>query len=147
MVLDPPLTLDFEFTRFDCIYILYLSANCLFFNFHRTWSVFQIFSILSDKTEFWEHKQAKLQFSALINVSRHINVYVNKKCYWRNTKRACKRASEWKTVWIKIRSDVLLGSDLDLNCLQRLSADDTSSHSRFLLSAGSIHPNITESKH
>ena len=39
---------------------------------------------------------------------------------------------------------VLLGSDLDLNCLQRLSADDTSRHSHFLLSAGSTHPNIIE---
>ena len=55
-----------------------------------------------------------------------------------------KRASEWKTVWIKVRSDVLLGSDLDLNCLQRLSADDTSRHSHFLLSAGSTLPNITD---
>ena len=51
---------------------------------------------------------------------------VNKKLYWRSTERACKRASEWKTVWIKFRSDFLLGSDLDLNCLQRFSADDTS---------------------
>ena len=59
-------------------------------------------------------------------------------------KRACKRASEWKTVWNKIRSDVLLGSDLDLNCWQRLPADDTSRHSHFLLSVGSTHPNITE---
>ena len=57
---------------------------------------------------------------------------------------ASKGASEWKTVWIKIRSDVLLRSDLDLNCLQRLSADDTCRHSHFLLSAGSTHPNITE---
>ena len=44
----------------------------------------------------------------------------------------------------KQRSDVLLGSDLDLNCLQRLSADNTSRHSHFLLSAGSTHSNITE---
>ena len=49
-----------------------------------------------------------------------------------------------KTVWIKIRSYVLLGSDLDLKCLQRLSADETSRHSHFVLSAGSTHPNITE---
>ena len=66
------------------------------------------------------------------------------KRYWRSTERACKRASEWKTVWIKIKSDVLLRSDLDLNCFQRLSVDDTSRHSHFLLSAGSTHPNITE---
>ena len=39
----------------------------------------------------------------------------------------------------KQRSDVLLGSDLDLNSLQ-----STSRHSHFLLSAGSTHPNITE---
>ena len=45
---------------------------------------------------------------------------------------------------VKQRSDVLLGSDLDLKCLQRLSADNTSRHSHFLLSAGSTHPNITE---
>ena len=38
----------------------------------------------------------------------------------------------------------MLGSDLDLNYLQRLSADNTSRHSHFLLSAGSTHPNITE---
>ena len=44
----------------------------------------------------------------------------------------------------KQRSDVLLGSDLDLNCLHRLSADNTSRHSHVLLSAGSTHPNITE---
>ena len=36
-------------------------------------------------------------------------------------------------------SDVLLGSDLDLNRLQSISR-----HSYFLLSAGSTHPNITE---
>ena len=47
-------------------------------------------------------------------------------------------------VQMGIRSGVLLGSDLDLNCLQRLSADNTSGHSHFLLSAGSIHPNVTE---
>ena len=111
------------------------------FNFHRTWLVFQIFWIISDITEFLE--QAKLQISALnvmaIIVLRHIYV-IKQKSYWRTTK----RASEWKTVWIKIRSDVLLGSDLDLNCLQRLSADGTSRHSHFVLSAGSTHPNITE---
>ena len=44
----------------------------------------------------------------------------------------------------KQRSDVLLGSDLDLNCLQSLSADNTSRHNHFLLSAGSTHSNITE---
>ena len=44
----------------------------------------------------------------------------------------------------KQRSDVLLGSNLDPNCLQRLSADNTSRHSQFSLSAGSTHPNITE---
>ena len=65
---------------------------------------------------------------------------VNKNRNWRSTK----QASEWKTVWMRIRSGILLGSDLDLNCLQRLSAGDTSRHSNFLLSAGSTHPNITE---
>ena len=44
----------------------------------------------------------------------------------------------------KIMSHVLLGSDLELICLQRLSADDTGRHSHVLLSAGSTHPNITE---
>ena len=39
---------------------------------------------------------------------------------------------------------MFLGSDLDLSCLQSLSADDTSRHSHFVLSAGSTHPNITE---
>ena len=44
----------------------------------------------------------------------------------------------------KQTSDVLLGSDLHLNCLQRLSADNTSRHSHFSLSASSTHPKITE---
>ena len=35
-------------------------------------------------------------------------------------------------------------SDLGLNCLQMLSADNTRRHSHILLSAGSTHPNITE---
>ena len=31
---------------------------------------------------------------------------------------------ECQTVWIQIRTDVIVGPDLGPNCLQRLSADD-----------------------
>ena len=91
--------------------------------------------------EFLE--QTKIQIPALsvigTNVSRHINVEVNKKRYWRSTKRRANGHQSGKQ-----RSYVLLGSDLDLNCLKRLSADNTSRHSHFLLSAGSTHHSITE---
>ena len=61
------------------------------------------------------------------------------KALLRSPKRACKRASEWKTE-VRRFDRVWSGS----NCLPRLSADNTSRHSQFLLSAGSTHPNITE---
>ena len=81
-------------------------------------------------------EQAKLQISALnvmaINGSRHI--YVNQQ----------KALLEKHQTGGKQFGSGLLGSDLDLNCLQRLSADDTSRHSHFVLSAGSTHPTITE---
>ena len=34
--------------------------------------------------------------------------------------------SECQTVWIQIRADIFVGPDLGPNCLQRLSADNTS---------------------
>ena len=36
--------------------------------------------------------------------------------------------SECQTVWIQIRPDIFVGPDLDPNCLQRLSEDDTMSY-------------------
>ena len=119
------------------LYFIFISQMSIF-NFHRTWLVFQLIWIISDITEFLE--QAKLQIPALnvitINVSHRINIKVNKKS-------VIGEAPNGDLSGIQ-RSEVLLVSDLDLNCLQRLSADNTSRHSHFLLSAVSTHPNITE---
>ena len=87
-------------------------------------------------------EQAKLQIPALnviaINVSRHLNVQVNKSVIGEAPNGRANGDQSGKQ-----RSDVLLGSDLDRNCLQRLSADNTSRHSHFLLSAGSTQQGLT----
>ena len=100
-------------------------------------------------------------FPVILNYFRHNGVFGTGKTPNSRAQRHCdkcftsyKRISKQKALLEKHktgvhrsgkqRSDVLLGSDLDLNCLQRLSADNTSRHSHFLLSAGSTHPNITE---
>ena len=75
-------------------------------------------------TEFLE--QAKLHTPVLnviaINVSRHIKSAIGEAPNGRaNGHQSGKQ-----------KSDVLLGSDLDPNCLQRLSADNTSRHSHLL---------------
>ena len=98
-------------------------------------------------------------FSSYLNYFRHNRVFGTGKTPNSRAQRHCdkcftsyKRISKQKALLKKTqngranghqsgkqRSDVLLGSDLDLNSLQ-----STSRHSHFLISASSTHPNITE---
>ena len=98
-------------------------------------------------------------FPVILNYFRHNGVFGTGKTPNSRAQRHCdkcfrsyKRISKQKSVIGKAqngranghqsgkqRSDVLLGSDLDLNSLQ-----STGRHSHFLLSACSTHPNITE---
>ena len=74
-----------------------------------------------------------------INVSRHINVSKQNALLEKHqTGIRVEKCLDQDKVRRFVRYD------MDLNCLQRLSADDTNRHSHFALSAGSTHPNITE---
>ena len=126
------------------LYFIFISQVPIF-NFHRTWLVFQIFFNFRHKGVFGTGKTPNFRaqrhcdkcFTSYKRISKH-------KALLEKHQTGVQTGIRVETVSIKIRYDVLLGSDLDLNCLQRLSADDTSRHSYFLLSAGSTHPNITE---